>query len=118
MNLISSSNYREVLLENSCTFHNTVARVWVLSNEVENATLSQFFLINLYLFDSIFSGIVRVDQLHNYVEGICRLNNGCYGNRRKTFQLSMQQLQREQNISSKTCILYIRTNHHKIELAG
>ena len=46
-------------------------------------------LINLYLFDSIFSGIVKIDKLHNFVDGIRLLNNGCYGNEKKTlFHLS------------------------------
>ena len=53
----------------------SVARVWVLSNGVEDATLWQFVLINLYLFDSIFTGIVRFNKLHNCVEGICLLNS-------------------------------------------
>ena len=71
-----------------------VSWVWVLSNKVEDATFRQFFLINLYLFDSIFSGIVRIDQLHDFDEGICLLNSGCYGNGIKILlQLSKQQLQ-------------------------
>ena len=46
-------------------------------------------LINLYLFDSIFSGIVKIDKLNNFVDGIRLLNNGCYGNEKKTlFHLS------------------------------
>ena len=70
-----------------------ISRGWILSYGVEDSTLQQFFLIDLYLFDSIFPGIVRINQLHNSVEGICLLNNGCYGNGRKTlFQLSKQQL--------------------------
>ena len=57
---------------------------WILSNWIEDATLLQFFLINLYLFDSIFSGIVCIDNLHNCVEEICHLNKGCYGNEKET----------------------------------
>ena len=66
-----------------------VAKVWVLNKGVEDATLRQFLLNNLDLIDSMFSGIVRIDKLHNCVEGIYRLNNGCYGNAKNTlFQLS------------------------------
>ena len=60
-----------------------VARVWVLGNRVEDATLQQFFLINLYLFDLIFSGIVWIDKWHNCWEGIYLLNNSCYRNRKR-----------------------------------
>ena len=69
-----------------------VARAWVFSNEIEDSTLRQFFLINLYLFDSNFFGIVMIDKLHNSFEGICLLKNCYYGNGEKTlFQLSQQQ---------------------------
>ena len=30
----------------------------------------QYFLSSLYLYDSIFSGIVRIDKLHDFDEGI------------------------------------------------
>ena len=67
-----------------------VARVWVLGNRVEDATLQQFFLINLYLFDLIFSGIVWIDKWHNCWEGIYLLNNSCCRNRKRAlFQLSI-----------------------------
>ena len=55
------------------------SRVWILSNIVKVATLQQFFLSSLYLFDSIFSGSIWTDKLHNYVEAIF-IFNGCYGN--------------------------------------
>ena len=36
------------------------------------------------MFDSIFSGIVMIDHLHNCVEEICLLHNVCYGNGNKS----------------------------------
>ena len=44
--------------------------VRVLSNGLEERPLEQFSLISHYLFDSIFSSIVLIDELHNCVEGI------------------------------------------------
>ena len=45
--------------------------VWVLSNGVEDTPLKHFFLSSLYSLESIFSGIVWIDKLHNCVEVIC-----------------------------------------------
>ena len=45
--------------------------VWFLSNGVQDTPLQQFFLSSLYLFDSIFSGIVWIDKLHTCVKGTC-----------------------------------------------
>ena len=39
--------------------------VWVLSNGVKDTSLLQFLLTRLFSFDSIFSGIVWIDKLHN-----------------------------------------------------
>ena len=52
--------------------------LWVFSNGLEDATLGQFLVINRYLFNFIFSWIVRIDKLHTCVEGTCLLNNRCY----------------------------------------
>lgn len=41
------------------------ARIWVLSNRVEDETLLRFFLFKLYPFDLIFSVIVCIDKYHN-----------------------------------------------------
>ena len=41
-----------------------------LSNGVEERSLEQFWLSSHYLFDSIFSSIGLIDELHNGVEGI------------------------------------------------
>ena len=35
-----------------------------------------FSFINLYLFDSIFPGTVRIDKLHKFIEGIYVHSNG------------------------------------------
>ena len=53
--------------------------VWIITNEVEDTLLQQFFLSSLYLFDSIFSDIVWIDKLHNYIKRICFNvpGNGC-----------------------------------------
>ena len=53
--------------------------VWIITNEVEDTLLQQFFLSSLYLFDSIFSDIVWIDKLHNCVKRICFNvpGNGC-----------------------------------------
>ena len=48
---------------------------WVLSNGVEDTPLQQFLLGSLYLFDSIFSGIVLIDRLHNCVKEIASMFN-------------------------------------------
>ena len=45
--------------------------------------LCDCFFINLYLFDSNFSGIARIILLHNFIEEICLINNGCYRNEKK-----------------------------------
>ena len=45
--------------------------VRVLSCGVEDTPLQHFLLSSIYLFDSIFSGIVWIDKLHNCVEDIC-----------------------------------------------
>ena len=38
---------------------------------------------------SVFSRIVWIDKLHYFDQGICFVNNGCHGNRKKViFQLS------------------------------
>ena len=39
----------------------------------------------LNLFDSIFPGIVLIDKLHNFEEGICFPDSGCHGKRKKQF---------------------------------
>ena len=51
------------------------ARVFVLSNRAQDTTLRQFFFSTFYLFDSIFSGIVWNNRLHDFEEGICFPNN-------------------------------------------
>ena len=89
-NQLSVMTYVSINPKNEFLVHfDAVGRVCVPSNGLEDATLQQFFLINLYLFGSIFSGIVRIDKLHNFAEEICLLSNGYYGNGEKTlFQLS------------------------------
>ena len=57
------------------------ARVFVLSNRAQGTTLLQPFFSTLYLFDSIFSGIVWSNRLYDFDEGICFPNNCCYGTR-------------------------------------
>ena len=70
---------------------------------VEDMSLQNFSLTNLYLFDSIFSGMVWITKVHNCVEGICLLNNCPFGNEKKIlFQLPQQQLYIGKNTSSKT----------------
>ena len=46
-------------------------------------TFMTTFLRILYLFDSIFSGIVWIDKLNYFHEEICFSNNDCYENRKK-----------------------------------
>lgn len=46
-------------------YFDPVAKVWVLSNKVEN-TLLQFFLSSLYPFGTIFSGIAWTDKLLDF----------------------------------------------------
>ena len=41
------------------------------------------FFEHQHLFDSIFSGIFRIDKLNSCVDGICLLFNGCYVNNGK-----------------------------------
>ena len=64
----------------------SIARVFVLRNEVKDICLGQFLGSGLYLFHSISSGIVCINKLHDYDERICSLSNGCRGNRKKTLQ--------------------------------
>ena len=59
-----------------------IPRVWVLSSGVENIGLQQFLLSNLYLFESILSGMVWIDKLHNYIKVNCF--NVYQENRKKT----------------------------------
>ena len=59
-----------------------IARVWVLSSGVENIGLQQFLLSNLYLFESILSGMVWIDKLHKYIKVNCF--NVYQENRKKT----------------------------------
>ena len=47
-----------------------IDRVWILSSGVENTHLRQLFLYSIYLFEYIFSKIVRIDKLHDYHEKI------------------------------------------------
>ena len=39
-------------------------------NRMEDTPLKQLFFSSLYLFDSIFFGIVWIDKLNNYVKGV------------------------------------------------
>ena len=56
-----------------------------------------------------------MDKLHNYVERIYFLNNGCYKNGKKdTISVIAGRLQRGLNTSSKASILYIRTTTDKL----
>ena len=57
--------------------------VWVLRNGGRKYTISAISLSGLYSLDSIFSGMVWIDKLHNCVEGICF--NVSQGNTKKTF---------------------------------
>ena len=57
--------------------------VCVIRDETKDTPLWQFFLSILYLFDSIFPGIVLSDKLHNFEERICFPNNGCHGKRKR-----------------------------------
>ena len=57
------------------------ARFSVLSNRGQDTVLRQFFISTLYPFDSIFSGIVWTNRLHDFDEEICFPNKCCYGNR-------------------------------------
>ena len=60
-------------------------RVFVLSIGAQGTTLWQFFFSSLNLFDSIFSGIVLTNRMHEFDKGICFCNKCSYGNREKTF---------------------------------
>ena len=75
------------------------AKVWVLSNWVEDTSLQQFLLSSLYSFDSIFifwlyySGIAWIDKLHICIQRICFIIY--QGNRKKTpSHFSWERLQR------------------------
>ena len=59
----------------------------VTRDEAKDTPLWQLFLSILYLFDSIVPGIVLIDKLHNFEEGVCFPNNGYLGKRKKTFHL-------------------------------
>ena len=66
--------------------------VCVISNGAKDTPLQQLSLSILYLFDSIFPGIVLIEQLH-FEEGTCFPINGCHGNKKKAiFHLSYQRL--------------------------
>ena len=43
------------------------ALFWILSNGVKDTPLQQFYLGSLNLFDSIFSGIVWIDQMEEFI---------------------------------------------------
>ena len=73
----------------------------VTRDEAKDTPLWQLFLSILYLFDSIVPGIVLIDKLHNFEEGVCFPNNGYLGKRKKTFHLYKRLLQAK-TISSKT----------------
>ena len=47
--------------------------------------VTTFLEYSFYLFDSIFPGIVLIDKLHNFEEGVCFPNNGYLGKRKKRF---------------------------------
>ena len=52
-------------------FHfDTAARVFVINNWTQDTILSQSFLSTLYLFESVFSGVVWTNRLHDLDEGI------------------------------------------------
>ena len=75
-----------------------ITKVRDLSNGAQDATLS------LYLFDSIFRGLVWIDKPHDLKKEFFP-NNGCHDNiKNTTFYLSQQRLLRGKNVSSKTCI--------------
>ena len=47
----------------------------------------QLFFTILNLFDSISPGIVLIDKLHNFEEGICVPDSVCHGKRKGNFSL-------------------------------
>ena len=47
--------------------------------------MQEFFVSSLYLFDSIFSGIIWIGKLYNCDEETCFPTNGCHGNRKRQF---------------------------------
>ena len=69
-------NNNKIQKNNLCRILNLFLRSGSFAMGQKN--LQQFFLKNLYLINSFSSGIVRINKLHNCVEGICFLNNGCY----------------------------------------
>ena len=76
-------------------------------------TYFEYLLSILYLFDSIFPGIVLIDKLHNFQEGICFPNNDCHRKRKRSnFPLVIA------TIPLKALISYIRTTTEKIGLIG
>ena len=66
------------------------AEVCVMNKGAKDTPLRQLFLCILYLCDSIFPGIILIDKLLDFKEGICFASNRFHGNRKKT------------NVSSKT----------------
>ena len=73
----------------------------VTRDEAKDTPLWQLFFSILYLFDSIFPGIVLIDKLHNLKKEFVSLTMVTLEKEKKTFHLYKRLLQAK-NISSKT----------------
>ena len=97
-------------------FH-PVARVWFLSIGVEDVTLRQFFFINLYLFDSIFRGTVRLISCINMLKEFISIAMVAMEIEKKnTISVIIATVAKRIKFLSKTGILYIWPSTDKIEM--
>ena len=97
-------------------FH-PVARVRFLSIGVEDVTLWQFFFINLYLFDSIFRGTVRLISCINMLKEFISIAMVAMEIEKKHyFSYHSNSCKEDKIFYQKTGILYIWPSTDKIEM--
>ena len=91
-----------------------VARVFGLSKWAQDTTWWQFFFSTLYLFGSIFSGIVWTNIMHDFDEEICFFNNCCYRIVKRHFLNDQWKMLQEE----KRFIKKMQTSTEKTKLIG